>query len=181
MINIDWSIVTNIIAPTIALFFGYILNYFCSSRKRLVCYYGNIGVFTLKINNTVVHTHSVIISNTGHRPIENIRLGHDVFPDNIDIYPALDYKIVNMPNNSKDILIPKLVGKEQVTISYLYFPPVTYDNINTYIKSDSGYAKKIDTIIVAKVPKWLIFVIYTLMGIGIITLFYLGYNFLIKV
>ena len=92
-------------------------------------------------------THSIIISNTGSKPIKNVRLGHNILPENIDIYPSINYKIVEMNDKSKEIIFLKLVRREIVTISYLYFPPLTFKNINTYIKSDSGYAKEIDTIL----------------------------------
>jgi hypothetical protein len=45
-----------------------------------------------------------------------------------------------MPRGRQDIVIPKLISGEQVTISYLYFPPMTFDQVNDGIKCDQGFA-----------------------------------------
>jgi hypothetical protein len=48
-----------------------------------------------------------------------------------------------MPRGRQDIVIPKLIPGEQVTISYLYFPPMTFDQVNDGIKCDQGFAQAI--------------------------------------
>ena len=170
----DWGLVFNVVYGVAIIFIGCHITDFHNSRKKLISHYGHVGVFKLKSGQNV-YTHSVIVSNIGYRPIENVKLGHTVLPENIDIYPQIEYII---SNNGKEILIPKLVGKEQVTISYLYFPPVTYKDINSYIKSDSGFAKEIDTVLLPKVSKWKIYIIYFLIMMGTASIIYLIYQFL---
>ncbi len=57
------------------------------------------------------------------------------------VYPDIDYKIENLPGGSKDIIIPRMTPKKEITISYLYFPPTTYNQISTTVESDAGPAK----------------------------------------
>lgn len=174
MYNVDWDLVFKVINGVATLFIAGYVTDFHNSRKKLISHYGHVGVFKLKTEENV-YTHSVIVSNIGYKPIENVKIGHNFLPENIDIYPPVEYSI---SNNGKEILIPKLVGKEQITISYLYFPPITYKEINAYIKSDSGFAKEIDTILLPKVSKWKIRVVCFLMMMGCASIIYLIYQFL---
>jgi hypothetical protein len=173
MSNIDYNLVWNIAVVFISPFIYFAINNFLDSRKKLISHYGHIGVFKLH-NGDNVFTHSVVIRNNSHKPITGIRLWHNVLPESVDVYP----KNIEYSKTDKEIIIPKLVGKEEITFSYLYFPPITYDQINKSIKSDSGFVKHIETIIVPKVPKWLIFTIYFLMTIGLITTIYFFFQLL---
>jgi hypothetical protein len=73
----------------------------------------------------------------------------------------------------KEILIPTLVPGEQITISYLYFPPIVWKDINTYIKSDERFAKRIEVLLTPVQPKWVKAVAGILLLIGLIASVYL--------
>jgi len=66
-----------------------------------------------------------------------------------------------------------MVAKEQITISYLYYPPTTYNQINTYVKSREGYAQLIEVLLQPLPPKWILVCIWFLMIIGAIAIVYL--------
>ncbi len=73
----------------------------------------------------------------------NVRIGHAVVPLCYDLSPATKHEISRIPEGGWEILIPTMVPNEQVQISYLYFPPVTWNQINSYTKSDESMAEVI--------------------------------------
>jgi hypothetical protein len=83
-----------------------------------------------------------------------VRIGHRVLPD-FKIHPPIGYEIDTLPDESREIVIPQLVPGEQITVSYLYFPPTIYADVNLYLKSDEGFAKQIAVLPVQQYPKWL--------------------------
>lgn len=117
---------------------------------------------------------SFIVRNTGRKPATNVRLGHNILP-NFQMYPLVRYEVSDLPDGGKEIVIPTLVPKEQISISYLYNPPTTWNQVNTHIKSDEGFAKVIPVLLAQQFPKWLIRVIYILLLIGSVALIYMLY------
>ena len=61
----------------------------------------------------------------------------------------------DLPGGGQEIVFPSLVPNEQITVNYLYFPPVIWDQINLGVKSDEGFAKAIRVIPMRLYPKWL--------------------------
>ncbi|HAT9718361.1 TPA: hypothetical protein ACK8SK_000240 [Legionella pneumophila] len=107
--------------------------------------YTDINFIAGHMSSTNVHTHAVVVRNDGKLPTKNVRLGHNFLP-NYNIYPNIKFELTNLPNGGKEISFPILVPNEQVTISYLYFAPTVYTDINTHVKSDDGLAKVISVI-----------------------------------
>lgn len=170
---IDWNVVAIIAAPTIALFIGAALNRALERRVRLTAYYGHVSSFTVRKENPFpVFTHSIVIRNVGRKTANNVRLGHNTLPD-YQIFPSIEYSEVKLAGGGKEILIPTLVPGEQITISYLYFPPIVWKDINTYIKSDEGFAKRIEVLLTPVQPKWVKAVVGILLLIGLIASVYL--------
>ncbi len=73
-----------------------------------------------------------------------------------------------------EIVIAKLVPEEQVTISYLYFPPLVFGEIHAYTKSDEGFAKILKALPTPQYPKWVSHLIWSLVFIGAIAVVYLA-------
>lgn len=162
-----------IISPLITLIFGAILKYYTEEKSKIISFLGHVSVFTLQDEQkTQVFAHSVIVRNAGRKAAHNVRLVHNVLPSNINIYPPVQYSVEHNPEGTGEIVIPALVPKEQVTISYLYFPPLTWDKINIFTKSDEGLAKIINVMPTPQLSKWLIFLIWFLMFIGASFLLY---------
>lgn len=166
-----------IISPLITLIFGALLNYYTKEKSKLISFLGHVSVFKLKDEEnpekpTVLFTHSIVVSNSGRKSAQNVRLVHDFLPIDINIYPPIKYSLERNSDNSGDIVIPIMVPKEQITISYLYFPPMTYDKINRFAKSDDGFAKVIKVIPMPQPPKVLIYIVWFLVFIGLSFLLY---------
>lgn len=124
------------------------------------------------LSTMYVGTHAVVVRNSGRLSAKNVRLGHKSLP-NYNIYPNTKYEVTSLPNGGKEIIFPILVPNEQITISYLYFAPTTYSEINTYVKSDEGLARVIDVIPTPSMATWLKNLLYVLLFIGLSTVIYL--------
>lgn len=175
--NIDWNAVSNIAGPIIALFVGVWANRRFENRPALISYFGHVSSFRHTPPGgqpLVVHTHSVVLRNAGRRAATNVRLSHIVLPD-FNIWPAVAYHMEDLPAGGRDIVIPTLVPGELITISYLYFPPVTVDQVNAGIKCDQGFAHPIPVLLQRQYPRWFNAIARVLLLMGLISGFYLLY------
>ena len=165
--DIDIEIVAKILAPIITSIIVALIKHYSAGRAHVVSFIGHISAFKLKGQTpTDVFTHSVVVRNTGRKTAQNVRLGHDYLPDNITVHPSVQYSIEHNPEGKAEIVLPQLVPKEQVTISYLYFPPVTWNQIHAYTKSDEGYADIINVIPTAQPSILIKLIVWALMFIG---------------
>ena len=166
--------IAKIASPIITLIIGAIIKHYTEKQSKLISYIGHVSSFVLKDEKqTRVYSHSVIVRNAGSKAARNIRLGHIYLPLNINVYPPIQYSIEKNPDEASEIVFPILVPKEQVTISYLYFPPITWDKVNSYTKSDDGYAKIINVIPTPQLPHFLAFLVRFLMFAGASFILYL--------
>lgn len=171
--TIDIEVVAKIVAPLITLILGVIIKRYTEARARLVSFIGHVSSFTLQDEkHTVVHTHSIVVRNAGRKAAHNVRVAHAILPPNITIYPTIQYTIQRNPEGASEIVIPVLVPKEQVTISCLYFPPLTWDKVNASTKSDEGFAKILNVIPMPQPRKAIIWIVWGLVFVGASFLFY---------
>src|SRR5206468_3645193 len=127
LMMIDWNAVATVAAPVVALFAGVWVNRKFENRPILISYFGHISAFhsTPPDRQAIhVHTHAVVLRNTGRRSATNVRLHHNVLPD-FTIWPSIAHRTEALPDGTQDIVIPVLVPGEEITVSYLYFPPLT--------------------------------------------------------
>ncbi len=174
--TIDWDIAATIASPIIALFVGAFLNRAVESRPRLVTYLGHVGVHNLtQTDGTPMHvfTHSVVLRNSGRRPATNVRIAHPYLPD-FHVLPDIEYEINDLPGGGREIAFPTLVPNEEVSISYLYFPPVAWNQINGPIKSDEGLAKVLEVLPTQQYPMWFNRLAAGLMLVGLIAVGYVA-------
>jgi len=179
---IDWTAVATIAAPIIALFLGVWVNRRFESRPVLISYFGHVSAFVHTPENgqpIQVHTHSVVLHNAGRRPATGVRVHHLTLPD-FNIWPQIVHEVDRLADGTKDILMPILVPGEQITISYLYFPPLTAAQINAGIKSDQGFAQQIPVLLQRQYPKWLNLAGVALMLMGLVALIYVLYHALVR-
>ncbi len=147
LINLDPDVIAKILAPVFSLFVGAVIKYYSEARSKVIFFIGHVAAFKLADEaKTSVFTHSVVITNVGRKSAQNVRVSHNLFPQNIAISPSIRYLYEHNENETTDILIPNLVPKEQVTISYLYFPPTVWNQVISTIKSDDGFAQSIQII-----------------------------------
>ena len=171
--NFHIEAIAKLISPLITLIISVIIKHYTERRSKVISFIGHVSSFTLNNEErTPVFTHSIIVRNAGRKAAQNIRLGHNVMPPNVTVFPKIQYQIENTPEGASEIVIPILVPKEQVTISYLYFPPVTWDKINSYTKSDEGFAKIINVIPMPQPSKFFLSLVWLLMFVGASFLFY---------
>jgi hypothetical protein len=85
-------------------------------------------------------------------------------------------KLKTCQGGQKEIVIPKLIPKKQITITYLYVPPLTWDKVNTHLESDSGPIKVLNVLPTVQLPKWLLLLLWTLIGYGTIGVLYTLYE-----
>ena len=69
-------------------------------------------------------------------------------------------------------MFPVLVPGQQVTVSYLYFPPLLYHQINLPITSNEGMARVINMLPTPQLPRWRLAVWWVLAFVGVITSLY---------
>ena len=171
---IEWNIVATILAPLIALFIGAILNRAAEKRPRLVTYLGHVSTHRIERNDGVpfnVFTHSIVLKNAGRSPARNVRLTHSVLP-NYNILPSVKFETEILPNGEIDIVIPVLVPRQELTISYLYYPPNTWDKLYPTIRSDEGFARELKVLPTIQFPKWVNIILVGLMFIGVVAVLY---------
>jgi hypothetical protein len=99
-------------------------------------------------------------------------LNHLNLPPNITIFPRVHHVIERNADNSGDIVVKTLVPKEQITVSYLYYPPLFVDGVNSFVKSEECLAKSVSAIPMEQPTKPALFAVWLLMFIGASTLFY---------
>lgn len=157
-----------IIAPLLAVVLAFILGRIFKDKPKLIHFYGHVSVFKLNDTKADVFTHNIIIRNIGKEPAKNIKIGHNNLPKDYVIYPPSKCEVEVLQDGTEELIVPSLLPKEQMTISYLYFPPLTYDKINTSCKHESGFSKYYDALPTPMPSKKIIWLIYILMGLGIL-------------
>lgn len=176
--QIDWDLFARIAVPFLTLFIGIAVNRVIERRPRLVTYLAHSSAITVPTEQPMtVHTHSIVVRNAGRSVALNVRLGHNALPA-FSVYPPQQYE-VNELQGGQEIVIPKLVPKEQITVAYLYFPPLIWNQINTYTKSDEGFAQVLHVLPTQQFPKWLSILIWFLIIVGSFTTLYFTVGFII--
>jgi len=167
--NMDWNLFVVIFSPILAIFVGVLVDRHFKERPYLMTYLSHTSALNTKTPDNKelkVNTHALVIQNLGRKPAKNVRIGHLVFPS-FSVYPSIEYHVNELPDGTKEIHFPIVTPKERIFINYLYFPPVIWKNINSYIKSDEGPAKRVNMQLTPIYPKIIriISVIFCLMGI----------------
>ncbi len=177
---VDWNAVATIAAPVITLFLGVWVNRKFESRPAIISYFSHVSAFRyspLGGQPVGINTHSVVLRNTGRKSATGIRIHHSTLPD-FNIWPTVAHSVETLPDGTKDIVIPMLVPGEQITVSYLYFHPVTVDQVNAGIKSDQGFSQQISVLLQRQFPRWVNFIVGTLMITGLVAILYALYTFI---
>lgn len=142
-------------------------------KAELVTNWGHMSSFTTRGDKPVVlNTHEIVVRNTGKKAANNVRITHRVLPADFNLFPSVPYAVEELPDRSKDIVIRTMSPGEQLTISYLYQPPLTAAQINSAIRSDEGFAKAIEMELSEKTSRSAIAVAVILMLIGSATVLY---------
>ncbi len=174
---IDLSILSKITVGVFLLVAGGWIKQFFERRVRLLVFFGQIGEFHLNLQPPgIIRTHAMVIHNTGRAAAQNVHVPHTVLLNanniHVSVHPPVAHTVQTLPNNTEEILFPTLPAKFQVTLSYLYFPPFLFNQINAQIYSDDGNARVITVLPQMQLPKWILVVLWALIGIGVIIVCY---------
>lgn len=171
--SFDFEALAKLLSPLLAALIGTTAKYYLEAKPKLISYLVHSSAIPLNDNtNTQINTHSIVVRNVGKKAAHNIRIGHNFLPKSFQIYPPVSHDILFNPNGANEILIPSLVPNEQISISYLYFPPMTFNQVNAYAKSDEGLALIINAIPTPQPSKLVIAVLWILLFIGASTITY---------
>lgn len=179
MASIDLPLVQRILEPVVigfVLFFG---QRFFERRARLVVYYGNVGFFQLPTGN--VHTHTVVIRNAGKLPAHNVRIPHTgplaAANIHVSVLPQALYDVRPLPTGGEELHFAVVAPGQTLTISYLYYPPIVWNQINQAVMSDEGPARVLRVLPTPQFPRWALALLWGLIGIGALTCVYFLFQF----
>src|SRR5438309_1613895 len=107
------------------------------SKPKLISYFWHASAFQIPTNEKPlgVHTHGIVIRNAGRKGASNVRVSHHTLP-NYQVFPNVQCHIEDLANGGKELVFPLLRPSETVTINYLYYPPLLWNQIHAGIRSD---------------------------------------------
>lgn len=121
----------------------------------------------------MIHTHTVVIKNAGNKAANNVRVMHHVLPP-FSIHSPVTTTRQKGASQSEAILIPVLVPKDEIVISYLYAANLKWHEIHAYVKCDEGMAKSTDMMMVPQPSKATVALVWGLIFVGVSTLTYIA-------
>lgn len=171
----DLPAVSTLLNTFVSVLAGRYVSRWAERRPKLVAYFLHASRFQVRQPDwaSVMHTHSIVIWNAGQRTATNVRVRHNFLPEQVNVFPEVTRHEINRHGDGGEILFPGLVPQEQVTISYLYFPPLTYDRIHAGIQHDEGFARSITVIPTRQYPRWVNLMFFALALLGGVTLLYI--------
>ena len=176
--EIDFEAFIKLLSPLVVAIIGFIAKNYFEGKPKLITYLVHSIAHPMPPNPSTgqlpgdVHTHTIVVMNTGKKTAHNVRIDHAFFPISYVLTPPKNHTVTHGQGSSAEICIPVLVPNEQISISYLYFPPITWSQINGWVKCDDGLAKSIQVIPSTPPPKPLLWLLWTLMFIGASTVVY---------
>ena len=172
--QVDWLLFVTFAAPIITLFLGAALTRFLERKPKLVAYFTHTSAFTT--TGGQLHTHGIVIGNTGKKPATDIRVRHVILPTHYNVFPDIEYQVHNLPGGGAELVFPTLVPGEQVSIAYLYFPPVVYNQIHASIRHSDGFAKEVTSLPTPQYPRWFVRSLWILIVLGGATALYIAFE-----
>jgi hypothetical protein len=182
--TIDWELVVKIAVPLATFAAGKWLDHWLTKRSKLVTYFGHASAFTVRgvppHPDFSVNTHAIVVANVGKLTATNVRICHLELPENYQLFPAIPHSIECGQGTYREILIPKLVPNEQVTVSYLYYPPLFVDQIHVGTKSDEGFAKVLNVLPTPQMARWKYWSVWAFAYLGAASALYIVIELLRK-
>lgn len=181
--EIDFDAVIKLLSPLLVALIGGMVKRYTEAKPKLITYLVHSVAHPLPgavpdpadaqgHGVRSVHTHTIVVMNTGKKTAHNVRIDHAIFPGSYVVNPPVNHTVTHGQGDSAEILIPTLVPKEQISVSYLYFPPLTWNQIVGWVKCDEGMAKAIQVIPSTPPPKPLQWFLWTMVFVGASTIVY---------
>ncbi len=141
-------------------------------QPKLITFVSHTSAFTVEGENPLeVYAHSIVVKNAGRASATKVRVGHNWTP-NIRVHPDMPYERNASPNGGVELMFENLGPGEQITISYLYYPPAVWNSVNSYVKSDEGPARAIHALPSPQAPRWMMHCTRALIWLGIFSALY---------
>lgn len=146
--NVVLDIIKLVAAPLFAIIVQYILKRYDEKGPRVIHYFqhSSATVVSLKEQAPIqVHSHGLIVKNVGDKPARNVKIYNARLDGEsyLSIWPDVSFEEVKLPNGGREICVPILVPNEQITLSYLYSPPVMAFQFMHTVKHDEGFSNAI--------------------------------------
>lgn len=179
--KIDWVTVLKVAGGVLAVIVGWALRVWSERGPKLIAFYGHTSAFKLppledQRQPLTVHAHAVVVRNVGRKAATNVRISHYWLPPAFNLWPPVKFTVEAVPNAGEDIVIPILVRDQQVTINYLYYPPVTFNQVTSGVRSDEGFAKVVTALLTPQASSWKLGIVRALIVLGIVAALYLLYS-----
>lgn len=180
----DWVVFYKITEKLVLLLVGVGLDRLIERRPKLIVHWGHVATFNIRDKSLpkplAVNTHAIFLRNVGRQPATNIRVVHKLLPDNYTVLPvSVAHQVVKNADGSGEIQISRLVPQEQIVVSYLYYPPLTYDQIHDRILHDQGFAKGVPVLLTRQLTKWQRLTLMALLVLGFSTAIYFAYDIIL--
>lgn len=176
---IDWDLVIKLAGPVVGALAGAGAKHLFDSRPRVVAFLGHASGIRLHRDegDLQVGAHSVVLRNAGNKTAKSVRIGHSVLPD-FQVFPDIQYTVEPLPGGQKEIRFDQLIPKKQITVTYLYFAPLTWDQVNTHLETEDGPIRVLRVLPTIQLSKPVLSILWALIGVGFVTLPYLLLAFL---
>lgn len=178
--NIDLELFLKSAGAIALVLLGKYSDRWFEKKPKLIIYLSHSSAFVLRnVNpaNAQIHTHAIIVRNTGRLAAKNIRLGHYTLPENYQVFPAIEHRVERVDDRIHEIIIPVLVPNEQITVTYLYPSTLLWSQIHAYSKSDDGFMREIKVLPTPQASQWLVRSIQFLTFLGSALLVYWAFSF----
>ena len=186
----QWLIVATIVGPVAAVVISAIVINLLQLRPRLFTWYHYTTTVTLPpvapapegaqpasaAKPIVVNTHAFVVRNEGKLPAHNVSVSHYVLPA-YSVAPPVPHRRDDLPAGGVALIFPTLAPKEQVTITYLYFPPLIWSQINAGVRSDEVVAQPILVAPARQFSPWALRAVAVLFYMGVALATYLLVRF----
>lgn len=138
--SVDADSLVKVLSAVVTALVGFAWKRYMEARPKVVQFFVHSGAVSIPAASPapgqptptagIVHTHALVIRNTGAKSATNLRVGHHRLPP-FSIAPPVKYT-----TNGTEILIPNLVPGEALTLTYVYGPDLTWDQVHAYTKTD---------------------------------------------
>lgn len=172
---IEWTVVAEIVKPLAGGLIGLAFKSWSERRPKLISWFGSVSTHQVAPPDQPpfrVFTHEVVLRNVGKKPARGVRMQHHVLPD-FHVFPPIQYTQEHNPAGANDIVFPTLLPGEQVTVSYLYFPPLKAGEVHAGIKFEEGFAQSVPVQLQRQLPRWANLLAVGLQVVGLVACFYL--------
>ncbi len=169
--EIDWNLVALLTGPILGAVVWAIAARIIERRTKLVCFYGHVSTFSPS-GQGALNAHSVVVRNADKLPAHNVRLGHNVLPELFSMFPPCAHEVQPFQEGGAEICVPTLAPGDQLTVSYLYPPPLLWNQTNTYVKCDEGIASVLNVLPTPQQPRWILRIMGVVLIVGALTIIY---------